>query len=220
MASIIVQATANSGRIYSASDAYATVRAQTVGSATDVHMHLGMAYSNPNTRIYRCFGTFDLSALGPLDTIISATIDCKGQQNNSDTDFVYGIYESTYGSIDTGDFDNFPGWETGVTQYTPTVWTDTLNTSAYIDNWGNILTFNGAGETAIQAAFGSDFQFVMLSTEDINASEPATDEYVIFSIGGADRPKLTIVYTPAGIARSRVFGGLADGSPLLRGLAT
>jgi len=192
---ITIFATTNSGRVYSGEEnTYQAAREKETGGGTTDDIYVGQFFNDPNYIVHRSFITFDLSNVDIDSMIISSiTIDAYGQNDYSTDDFTYAAYTSNYETLTTADYNNFEGWETGLTEYTPTLLTDLVNSSTYTSGYGNLLTMTEAGEDSCENHFGGNFQFVYLSTNDIYAITPWDLEILSFS--KTNKIKLTISYT-------------------------
>lgn len=178
-------------------------------------------FINGSYQVYRIYSNFDLSGIPGGSTVTSATIDYYGSNNQSVVDFDYGIYDSGQpGTIVNSDYSSFPGWQSGSQTYTPTAWSNKINTSAYALGYGNVLTFNATGKTAIETNIGGEFQVLVLSDEDINYSTPSNKEYVLFhGSGDASKAKLIVDYDiPSGYTH-KVMGVAAANMAKVDGVA-
>jgi len=154
--------------------------------------------AGPVYHSYRSFLSFPIPAMGAASSV---TLNLKGAGADYSSDnFNVKIYTSTYGgSLDTGDYDAFDGWQNGIA-FDGTVLNDTWNSSSFNSNTWETITLNAAGRAAVLAAQGGTLYISILSEEDVNRSAPTGHEYLSFlSTSGSpvNTPYLEITYTQA-----------------------
>jgi len=184
----------DAGYIYSRDSLYSVARGSTTGNSSGTTLLWFGQNDNlgGDNFISRAFFTFVFSDIPGSAIIDSAKIVLDGNNANYGTHFWYNIYVATYSSIATSEFDAFIGWQSGVQTYTGDSLAFSLYTGDYSDG-DNVMYMRQSGLDSITAHIGDSLKLVILSREDVVASEPTNNEHVRFEIN----PEIIVSYHTA-----------------------
>lgn len=141
-------------------------------------------------RVKRSFAKFPISS--DWTTIDSAFFGVKLTNNGSTTDFIFNVYSSFFSVVGLAMFDEFHGWQSGLTRYTgDSLVVDGWNSANYTTDWWDKKVV-AAGLDTIQAHVNDTLKVVFLSFEDVTASVPV-DKESVYSSGGTG-PRLIVYY--------------------------
>ncbi len=197
-----IKALTNTARLYSNNVDFDLARGVISATATDASLYMGMLLGFTVSRVPI---TWDLTSLdGDTMTIDSVVIDLHGDTKDvAGGEFTYNAYTSHFLTLSVADFNDFPGWETTTTTYTPDSLGNPVSSTIYIDEaYNNIIKFHTAGEESLYSHLGDSLQVVLLTGEDIGSVEPAGNRYIFWNgpATAGEEPLLKIYYTPTGPA--------------------
>ena len=133
--------------------------------------------------------TFDISDLPEGITVTSVRIDSVRHSHVSS--FNFAIYAANnYGTLSAGDFNSFPGWNSGMSPYSNTRYSD------LIENGDILWNLNSAGKSYIQSNTNGEVYFVMMDVDDYNGNN------VQISNGGHYNNYFTSSYTFLNVVHS------------------
>ena len=189
-----------SGLIVKSDAVYLTARNATTGTEGVYRTYVGQRLLNSTVfYIYRTFLTFDLSSYTSGSYSVSAgkfILDGRIHFDSSTTDFNMAFYEANdFGTLSTADFNNFVGWQASGIYSGVSRLSNYLYSSAY-SNDDNEFRLTSAGLTLVEAKMeaSAKIHVVLLSQEDVNASQNSTHEYVGFD-NDTTPHRLEITYT-------------------------
>jgi len=152
--------------------------------------------------VYRAFIMFpSIQDIIQSSDIDSAKLVLDGSAPEGGADFDYTVYSSWFDVSGSGfdankDFNNFDGWKAGLNAYTGIALTDSLADSEY-NAGANIFTFNANGLDTLDVHRSGFLKIVVMSIEDVKASEPADAELLTMEgVTESNKPFL-IIYSLA-----------------------
>jgi len=141
--------------------------ATTGGYRTDWFEAIVRKASSSEWGVWRGFAKYDLSGWGG-GAVSEAYLQVSVTQYKGASD-TYICEGFDYGTLDGGDFDGFPGWQSGSTPYTTTKWSGAFDPGG---TGTKNISFNATGRAAIEAAAGGDFFIVGLNKYDYDYITP------------------------------------------------
>lgn len=151
----------------------------------------------PKWWTYRGCVFFDVSSLG-LSSVDSAKIEMYGESSYVATAFTVTGY-SYYGSNNTAGYDDFDGWQSGVTDYNGTKLTNDFALGDWANNsYNNVWTLTDAAVDTLAAHLSGSFNVIFLQSRDISGDAEAEFELSLLGWegdGDSNKPKL-IIYSP------------------------
>jgi len=121
--------------------------------------------------VYRVFMAFNLSDAGLAHAIIdSGYIEGTRKGGNSDQNWYSEIFTAYQTAKDTSAFNDFDGWQTGMTPYTGTALSDSIEMKNWPINETQRWTLNAAGVDTLDSRKSGSFKVVVMCTRDVNAA--------------------------------------------------
>jgi len=174
--------TPGAGRIQKSSSVYQTAREATAGddiSYANITVGRRSVGEPALYYTYRGFIQFDIPS--GLTSCEEAELILAGSNDSAASDFEIYVIEanwSAYGSPLM--YDDFAGWQSGLTAYTDTVLNKTYRTEEFsASSIANAIRFNTDGRAAVVSNAGSTLKLMILSKNDYAGSAaPVYDEYI------------------------------------------
>ncbi|MDH7487520.1 MAG: DNRLRE domain-containing protein [Anaerolineae bacterium] len=181
------------GHIFGINILYATARAtSTGGNDTAITAYIGQTITSGTYYVYRTYLSFDTSSIPDAATVTAATLYVCAAYDYSTTNFLIQCYRYAWSEplLDYREANYDGAYGASATLE------GTLRNTAY--GWSDGTYYNMAVSPAGINKAG-DSKYTLVSKEDVDNSEPTTDEYVLIRTadysGTSSDPYLSVIYT-------------------------